>query len=121
MANYDAIIALVPSLNEEKVDGLVSRFEKRIKDNGGEVQKVEKWGMKRLNYEFKNHKGIKDGFYILIAFSGSGKAVTALRDTLRLQEEVIRQMITRAEEEAPAAEEAVVFPDISAEQPSGKP
>ncbi len=122
MTNYDAIIALAPSLNEEKVDGLLSKFGKKIKDNGGEVQKIEKWGMKRLNYEFKSHKGLKDGFYVLMVFSGAGKTVSALRDSLRLSEEVIRQMITRAPEEvAVGAEEAVVFPDISVEQPSGKP
>jgi small subunit ribosomal protein S6 len=120
MVNYDAIFVLAPGLPEEKTDSLLAKFEKKIKDNGGEIQKTEKWGLKRLNFEFKKHKGIREGFYVLLKFAGSGKAVLALRDTLRLQEEVIRQIITCAEEET-APEEAVVFPEISVEQPGGQP
>ena len=119
MINYDAIIVLAPGLTEEKMDSLLAKFEKKIVDNGGEAGKIEKWGMKRLNFEFKKHKGIREGFYLLMQFGGTGKAVTALRDTLRIQEEVIRQIITRAPE-APAPEEVEVFPEVSAEQASGR-
>jgi small subunit ribosomal protein S6 len=116
MASYDAIFVLAPGLTEEKIDALLAKFEKKLKDNGGEVEKTEKWGLKKLNYEFKKHKGVKDGFYVLMTFNGGGKAVAALRELMRLQEEVIRQIITLAKEEsAPGAEEAVVFPEISAE------
>ena len=120
MVNYDAIFVLIPGLPEEKIDSLIARFEKKLKDNGGEAQKTEKWGIKRLNFEFKKHKGIKEGFYVLMTFQGGGKAISALRDALRLQEEVIRHIITRAME-APISEEAVVFPEMTAEQPSGQP
>jgi small subunit ribosomal protein S6 len=123
MANYDAIFVLAPGLSEEKVDSLLAKFEKKIKDNGGEITRTEKWGQKRLNYEFKRYKGVKEGFYILMTFTGEGKTVSVLRETLRLQEEVMRQIITCVKEEAPAAAEeaAVVFPEISQEQPSGQP
>ncbi|MFA4967417.1 MAG: 30S ribosomal protein S6 [Candidatus Margulisiibacteriota bacterium] len=116
MASYDAIFVLAPGLAEEKIDALLAKFEKKLKDNDGEIEKIEKWGLKKLNFEFKKHKGVKDGFYILMTFKGGGKAVSALRELLRIQEEVIRQIITLAKEiQVPSAEEAVVFPEISAE------
>jgi small subunit ribosomal protein S6 len=122
MANYDAIFVLAPGLSEEKLDSLLAKFEKKVKDNGGEVQKIEKWGQKRLNFEFKRYKGGKEGFYILMTFSGEGKTVSVLRESLRLQEEVMRQIITCVKEEAlPGPEEAVVFPEMTQEQPSGQP
>ena len=123
MASYDAIFVLAPGLSEEKVDSLLAKFEKKVKDNGGEVQRTEKWGQKRLNYEFKRYKGVKEGFYVLMTFSGDGKTAAALRELLRVQEEAMRQIITCVKEERLEAPEevAVVFPEIAQEQAIGKP
>ncbi len=121
MAKYDAICVLSPGLAEEKIDALILKFEKKIKDGGGEVEKTEKWGMRKLQFVFKKHKGFKDGFFLLIKFSGEGKSVSALRDIFRIQEEVIRHIITCVVEEViPGAEEAVVFPEMIGEQAGGQ-
>jgi small subunit ribosomal protein S6 len=111
MNDYEAIIVLTPALGDDKIDALMARFEKKIKDGGGELIGIEKWGRKKLNFVFQKHKNLKEGFYVLINFKGAGSTVTSLRDAFRVQEEVIRHQIARAQvrEAAPAPEE-VVFP-----------
>ena len=104
MVNYDALCAFDPRIAEDKLEPLLARFEKKITDNEGEIINIEKWGLKRLPFTFSKHKDIKEANFILIKFKGGGNAVNALRDMFRIQEEIVRHVITR-EKEAPKTEE----------------
>ncbi|MBI5699132.1 30S ribosomal protein S6 [Candidatus Saganbacteria bacterium] len=122
MTDYEAIIVLTPALGDDKIDALLSRFEKKIKDGGGELGSIEKWGRKRLNFIFQKHKNLKEGFFVLLNFKGVGSTVTSLRDAFRVQEEVVRHQIARAtaRESAPAPAEVVFPADIKpVEESSG--
>ncbi|KAF0132838.1 MAG: hypothetical protein FD145_1543 [Candidatus Saganbacteria bacterium] len=117
---YEAFCFIMPNINEENIDVLISKFEKKIKENGGEMEKVEKQGIKKLPFVFGKHKRIKEALLLFIKFKGDGKTVTALKDMFRIQEEVIRHLIARAKKEAvQEAEAPVVFPEM--EKPSGQP
>lgn len=122
MNDYEAIIVLTPALGDDKIDALLNRFEKKIKDSGGEPGPVEKWGRKKLNFIFQKHKNLKEGFFVLLNFKGVGSTVTSLRDAFRVQEEVVRHQIARAtaRESAPAPAEVVFPADIKpVEESSG--
>ena len=122
MGTYEAICVFNPSTAEDKIETILSKFEKKIKDNEGEVEKVEKWGQKRLAFEFKKHKGIKDGYYVLINLKGTGKTVSALRDAFRIQEEIIRHSIIKAEpKELAALVEATEFSPAFKGENGGQP
>ena len=117
MSNYDAICIFSPFTADDKIEALLAKFEKRIKDQTGEVLKVEKWGTRKLPFTLSRHKKLKEGYYVLINFSGSGATVTSLRDAFRVQEEIVRHMITQSEKvEAPAAEPA--FPEAQLIEPA---
>jgi len=122
MKNYEALFALIPNLTEEKVGNLLSRFEKRVKDYGGELIKYEKWGNKKLPFTFQKHKTLKEAFYLLMVFKGTGETVNALRDAFRIQEEVVRYLIVRAEEaELPLIEEPILPAEVIEEESLGQP
>lgn len=124
MTDYEAIIVLTPALGDDKIDSLLSRFEKKITDNGGEMGSVEKWGRKKLNFIFQKHKNLKEGFFVLLNFKGVGNTVNSLRDAFRVQEEVVRHQIARATaRESAEAKAEVVFPsDIKpVEETGGRP
>jgi small subunit ribosomal protein S6 len=122
MENYEALFALVPNLTEEKVENLLSRFEKRVKDHGGELVKCEKWGSKKLPFTFQRHKALKEAFYVLLVFKGTGETVNSLRDAFRIQEEVIRHLILRAKEaELPLIEESTFPAEPAKEESLGQP
>jgi len=114
MANYEALCAFDPRVAEDKLDALIAKFEKKIKDNEGEITKIEKWGVKRIPFTFSRHKGLKEANYVVIKFSGGGPAVNVLKENFRIQEEVIRHIITKAKEPKEAKEEKVQAAEESA-------
>lgn len=99
MRNYEAVVIVRSNLNDEKIEALTKRFEKKIVDNGGEFIKFEKMGHRRLPYRFQQYRSDKDGIYLLIKFKGEGKSVFALRNDFRIQEDIIRHLIAKIPEE----------------------
>ncbi|MCX5725959.1 MAG: 30S ribosomal protein S6 [Candidatus Saganbacteria bacterium] len=105
MNSYDCICVFGPKTKEEKTNAILLKLEKIIKDGGGEVVKVEKWGLRRLPFRFKKAKNEQEGFYTLTNFKGSPKTVPELQSLIRVTEDIIRFIITKAvEKELPAAE-----------------
>ncbi|GAB2717016.1 30S ribosomal protein S6 [Paenibacillus thermoaerophilus] len=91
MRKYELIYILRPDLDQEGVQSLVEKFQTVIA-NGGEVEKVDVWGKRRLAYEIEKHR---EGYYVLINFSAPAETVSELDRVLKITDEVIRYMIVR--------------------------
>lgn len=112
MKDYEAILILNPRITDEKFETTVSRLKKKITDSEGEVIKVNRQGVKKLPFTFQRHKKLKDGLYVAVDFKGVGKTSESLVSFLRLQEEIVRFMITIKEEE-PVLPPAEIVPEES--------
>lgn len=123
MKDYEAMCAFKANLPEEKVNALIARFEKKIADAGGEFVKAEKLGQRKFPFRLKKHKNDKEGLFVLIKFKGEGRTATILRDDFRVQEDIVRHMITVApeEEEALIEEAEIAQPKAAGEEISGQP
>jgi len=82
-----------PELDDEAVDSIMQRVQDIVKSQGGNVGEIRKWGKRRLAYEIK---GCRDGLYILAKFDAEPPAVKELDRQLKITDEVIRFMISRA-------------------------
>lgn len=107
MKLYEAICIFHPELGAEKIDSVVAKVEGKIKGSGGEVKKIDKWGMKRMSYSPARAKGVKDGYYVAIYFSGPGATPNEVNSLLRVTEGLIRHMVAVSKGE-PAAEKPEV-------------
>lgn len=87
MTKYETTFILEPGLDEAKVNDEVERASQWIKDLGGEVIEVQRWGKRRLAYEIGKKR---DGIYTLIVHQGEGPQVKELERRLRLNESVMR-------------------------------
>ena len=126
MESYDALFAFNSQLPEEQKDLIIAKLEKKIVDLGGKTEKTEKWGHRRLPFTFSKHKQAKEGFFVLINFKGSPETPKALTNLVRVQEGVIRHMITKTKEREIPLEEEVIFPGAEKAPPqkeaeSGQP
>lgn len=65
MNTYENIVIFDPSLNEEALEQGISSVTDLISHNGGEILKVDRWGMRRLAYELNKRK---QGIYVLFLF-----------------------------------------------------
>jgi len=122
MNQYELILLFDPSLGEEKTGLVVTKVEEKIKALGGEIEKTDKWGVRKLASMVSRAKSLTQGYYVLIRFKSAPAAPAELRAYLKVNESVIRSFLSRAIVEPAAAvpAEAVSVGEIKGE-PIGKP
>lgn len=106
---YELIFLCDSALGEEKIGAVVAKVEEKIKGLGGEVEKVEKWGTKKLASIIKRAKGLAQGYYVLIRFRSAPSLPAELISFLRVTENIARYFISRGEicEVAPVEEKGI--------------
>lgn len=87
MNKYETTFILEPGLDEGKVNEEVERVTGWIKDLGGEVLEVQRWGKRRLAYEINRRR---DGIYTLLLYQGPGVLVKEIERRMKLNEQVMR-------------------------------
>ncbi len=95
MRNYEAIYILKPDMDEEAVVAAVTRFEDVVKNNGGEIVKLDRWGKRRLAYELNDYT---EGHYVLMNFKSPSTAFQELERMMRISDFVLRQLIIKKED-----------------------
>ncbi|MDR1070198.1 MAG: 30S ribosomal protein S6 [Gracilibacteraceae bacterium] len=94
MQNYEVMYIIRPDLEEEAVQGVVERMSEVVQNNGGSDLKVETMGKRRLAYEVRK---FKDGYYVLMNFTGEAAVPAELERIMKISDSVIRFLTTRAE------------------------
>ena len=96
LVNYESMLVLKPNLSKEETEKLLEKFEKTIKDQGGDIQKIDRMGKRRMAYEMKK---LAEGFYCLIQFAAPGTAIQELERQFRLEDDLVQDQTVRAPEE----------------------
>ncbi|RMH63201.1 MAG: 30S ribosomal protein S6 [Calditrichaeota bacterium] len=92
MAIYETVVILDSLLPPKEIDDAVERFSQIIKENGGTVRVVDKWGKRRLAYEIQKKQY---GFYVAIEFEGEGNIPKALQSEYNYTDSVLRYLTYR--------------------------
>ena len=91
MNNYE-VMYIVKPVEEEAFEALVAKFDNLINNNGGTVEKTDRWGKRRLAYQIQD---LNEGIYILVTFQADAAAVKELDRVMKITDEVLRHMIIR--------------------------
>jgi len=93
MANrpYEAMLILDPTLDDDAVAATLSKLDEGIKKLGGNVEKNDKQGRKKLAYTVKKKT---DGVYVLTHMQLDPQQVNELNRLYRLNENTLRHMVT---------------------------
>lgn len=94
MRKYEVVIIVKPG-EEEAINTTIAKFENIIKNTGGNVEKVDRWGKKRLAYEVKD---FIDGYYTLINFTSEPATVFELERVLKITDDVLKHMVIKLED-----------------------
>lgn len=92
MRQYELMIVLNPTLEEEGVQVAVEKVKGWISSKGGVVTALEPRGRKKLAYPLR-HFG--DGHYVLAQFEGGPELSQELEGNLKFAEEVLRYLLIR--------------------------
>jgi small subunit ribosomal protein S6 len=98
--SYELFVLIDSALGEEKIDGILSKIEKKIKELGGEIQKVDRWGNRKLASEIKKAKNVKYAYYVLIYFKAESLVPADLLKYLKFTENILRYSLIRAQEKS---------------------
>ena len=91
MRKYEMLYVLDAAKTDEEKDALVAKFEELVKTNGGSVESIDKWGVKKLAYEI-DYK--TEGYYVLMTFEAEPSFIKELDHVAGITESVIRRLIT---------------------------
>ena len=98
---YDILFIADPNLGEPEVDALAAQVQGFAEKDGGKLQKMEKWGKKRLAYAVRRHR---EGSYVLLVVEGSGAMVKEVERRIKVTDGIIRYLTVRVDEELRKAE-----------------
>ena len=90
MNKYEAMYVITPELEDEAIKGIIEKYTGIITANGGEIEKVDEWGRRRLAYPI-NYK--TEGYYVLMSFTSGPEFPKELDRILGITEGIMRSMI----------------------------
>lgn len=92
MADYESLFIIKPDLGEEALKDLLKTISELLSKNGGSMKKEENWGKRQLAYPVKK---FKEGYYYKLDFSASTDAISKMESAYKLNQDILRTMITR--------------------------
>src|SRR5690348_10259588 len=95
MRIYEELFILRPDATDEEIDPAIEQLKGVITQAGGTLDKVEKWGMRRLAYRVLKYN---EGQYVLLQFTANPEAVKELERRLRVNDLVIKFLTVRIDE-----------------------
>jgi small subunit ribosomal protein S6 len=93
MNKYEAMFIIKPELSEDERKILFNQINESVTKNNGTVSAAMLWAERRkLTFTIKKHQ---EGNYYLVNFNAPSAAIVKLREIYRLNENILRVLITR--------------------------
>lgn len=87
--SYETTVIINAGLEDIAVDGVINGIVEFIKNNGGEIQTLDKWGRKRLAYPIQKKN---NGYYVYFLYESPATLPPMLERYFHLDENIIRHL-----------------------------
>jgi small subunit ribosomal protein S6 len=98
---YELVYVVSPDASDDQVTELHTQVEGIVSRMGGQIEKTENWGRRRLAYVIGRHK---EATYVLEVINGSGELMKEIDRRLKVFDNVIRHLVVRVDEEQAVVE-----------------
>jgi small subunit ribosomal protein S6 len=116
---YDLVFICLPATPEEEIAKIISTLEHAIAEHGGKVEKIEKWGTRKMAYRVAKQR---EGFYVYLGLrSTQGELIKELERRLKVSDVVIKYMTIRLDEEIKRQKKLVAHRERHAKRRPPKP
>jgi len=92
---YEELFIVKPDAPDEEVDQFVETLRTQLTTAGATVDKVDKWGKRRLAYRVDKYR---EGTYVLFQFTSEPRAVKELERRLRVSDVVLKFLTVRIDQ-----------------------
>lgn len=86
---YEFTYIINPVVEEDKFKEVVDKVNKLIEKNGGEIDEVDEWGLRRFEYSIDKKS---NGYYVNMYFTAPAEAIAPLERALRIDDDVLRYL-----------------------------
>ena len=93
---YELVYVVSPDATDAQIADLHAQVEAIAQRLGGQIEKTDNWGRRRLAYEIGPHK---EGTYVLELIEGSGDLMKEIDRRFKVTDLVIRHLVVRVDEE----------------------
>ena len=93
---YELVYVVSPDATDDQVTDLHNQVDAIVQRLGGQLEKTENWGRRKLAYEIGRHK---EGTYVLETINGSGELMKEIDRRLKVTDLIIRHLVVRVDEE----------------------
>jgi small subunit ribosomal protein S6 len=102
MNQYEVMYVIDPTLEDSARIDLINRFSDLVVKNGGEVDRVDEWGKRRLAYAIQYKT---EGYYVLMYIKAPAELPREIERNMQISDSVLRYLTVRYEGELPAKRE----------------
>ena len=102
MNQYEVMYVIDPTQEDSARAELISRFSDLVVKNGGEVDRVDEWGKRRLAYAIQYKT---EGYYVLMYIKAPADLPREIERNMQISDSVLRYLTVRYEGELPAKRE----------------
>jgi small subunit ribosomal protein S6 len=95
MRIYEELYIQRPDTPEEEVDAYIGQLKDLITNGKGVVDKVDKWGVRKLAYRVSK---LNEGHFTLIQFTAPAELVHEIERRMRVTDSVIKFITVRIDE-----------------------
>jgi small subunit ribosomal protein S6 len=95
MNKYELGVIVKADLEEEAFRAEMERVKGFIDRFGGTIEKIDEWGRRKLAYPIEK---LTEGMYTFITYSSEGSTPKEVEARLRLQENILRFLTVRKDE-----------------------
>ena len=92
MNKYEILFIIDNAAADEVKEAVIAKMSELITSNGGSVEKVDKWGAKKLAYPI-NYK--TEGYYVLVNFASEAEFVAELERVYNITDGLLRTIVIR--------------------------
>jgi len=93
--NYELMVIISPKLSEEEANSLNDSILELVKDQSGEIIKIDPWGRRMLAYPINKQQ---EAYYFVNYFKMESKGVKSVKSQLNINEKVLRHMFIAKED-----------------------
>ncbi|MDD4364039.1 MAG: 30S ribosomal protein S6 [Atribacterota bacterium] len=102
MRNYELMILLDPSLQEEEISAMTKKVQQSITNNQGKIFRTNQWGKRKLAYEIKKKT---EAIYVVFDFELEPENIANIEKNIKYEEKIIRYLIVLGQEKVLSAKD----------------
>lgn len=86
---YEFTYIVNPVLEDDQYKAAVEKVTKLFTDNGGEIEEVDEWGLRKFAYEMDKKNS---GYYVNMYVTAPAEAIAVVERNLRIEDDFMRYL-----------------------------